>query len=118
MKLFILFVAGLALVLCVFFSVRRTSVAGDASEASSVRLRQTEIHVASFDILKITIDLERIRSNRGVQSTEGVFLGINLVIRLVLGSIGLLRADIAALAILARGPLNRVRLHRCNLGLV
>jgi predicted cobalt transporter CbtA len=76
LELFIFLVAGLALVLCVLFGVRRSSIAGDAPEASGVSLRNTEIQAASVVSLQIAIYLGGFASN----STDSIVGLILLVV--------------------------------------
>jgi hypothetical protein len=117
LELFIFLVAGLALVLCVLFGVRRSSIAGDAPEASGVSLRDTEIQAASVVSLQIAIYLDGFASN----STDSIVGLILLVVPHMLAfliTVVPIRLGIPTLAVLSRGSLKRIGCHRRSLGLV
>ena len=73
LELFVFFIASLALVFRILFGVRRSPIAGDASETGSVCLRKPDIHACSVMSHQIAICLDRF-ANVGTYSVVGLIL--------------------------------------------
>lgn len=117
LELFVFLIASLTLVFRILFGVRRSPIAGDASETGSVCLRKPDIHACSVMSHQIAICLDRFASV-GTYSVVGLILLVMASELAVWATKSSLGCVVASLAILSRRPLKWIWCCRRSFGLV